>query len=166
MPGLGQAKLFSTLTPAELQTIRDSCTVREYPAGAQIFKEGDPGDGIYIINEGKVQISALVSEEDRRVLGRLGEGDFFGEMAVLDDEPRSGTATTETTTLLTFIPRESMVAMLESSPRLAVRLVREFSLRMRDFNRRYVQEALQAERLTMVAVLPGQLCMISRTRST
>jgi signal transduction histidine kinase len=150
MPGLGQAKLFSTLTPAELQTIRDSCTVREYPAGAQIFKEGDPGDGIYIINEGKVQISALVSEEDRRVLGRLGEGDFFGEMAVLDDEPRSGTATTETTTLLTFIPRESMVAMLESSPRLAVRLVREFSLRMRDFNRRYVQEALQAERLTMV----------------
>lgn len=150
MAALEDTRLFSTLTPAELQTVRASCVERQHAADFQIFKEGDPGDGIYIIAHGQVQISALVGEGDRRVLGRLGPGEFFGEMAVLDDEPRSASATTEQNTLLYFIPRESMLALLEQSPRLAVRLVREFSLRMREFNRRYVQEVIQAERLTMV----------------
>lgn len=150
MAGLEQSRLFSTLTPAELQAIRASSVEGQHPANHQIFKEGDPGDGVYIIGEGQVQISAVVGEGDRRVLGRLGAGDFFGEMAVLDDEPRSATATTEENTVLYFIPKDSLRAMLETSPRLAVRLVREFSLRMREFNRRYIQEVIQAERLTMI----------------
>ena len=150
MAGFEQSRLFSTLTAAELQAIRASLVERTFPPNQQVFKEGDPGDGLYIIGEGLVQISALVGEGDRRVLGRLGPGDFFGEMAVLDNEPRSGTATTEQNALLYFIPRDSLRSMLETSPRLALRLVREFSLRMREFNRRYIQESIQAERLTMV----------------
>lgn len=150
MAELEQSRLFSALSPEELQVIQSSCLTREFPAGTVIFKEGDPGDGIYLIRDGQVQISALVGEGDRRVLGRLGKGDFFGEMAVLDDEPRSATAATEQKSVLCFIPRDSLRAMLDSSPRLALRLVREFSLRMREFNRRYVQEVVQAERLTMV----------------
>jgi signal transduction histidine kinase len=100
--------------------------------------------------EGLVQISAVVGEGERRVLSKLGPGDFFGEMAVLDNEPRSATASTEQASLLAFIPRESMLDLLEKSPRLAFRLVREFSLRMREFNRQYIKEVLQAERLTLV----------------
>jgi signal transduction histidine kinase len=150
MGGIEKSRLFSTLTPAELQVIRSTSAERRLPANDQVFKEGDPGDGLYIIGEGQVQISAVVGEGDRRVLGRLGPGDFFGEMAVLDDEPRSATATTEQDTVLYFIPRENLRAMLDTSPRLALRLVREFSLRMREFNRRYIQEVVQAERLTMV----------------
>jgi signal transduction histidine kinase len=150
MPGVEESKLFSGLSAVELELVRASTGLRELPGNHQIFKEGDAGDGIYIVTEGAVQISALVGQDERRVLGKIGPGDFFGEMAVLDDEPRSATATTEMASRLIFIPREKLLQMLEKSPRLAVRLVREFSLRMRDFNRRYIQEVLQAERFALV----------------
>ena len=150
MPAAEESKLFSGLSAAELELVRANSVLRETPANHQIFKEGDVGDGIYVVTEGAVQISVLVGQEERRVLGKIGPGDFFGEMAVLDDEPRSATATTELASKLVFIPREKLLQMLEKSPQLAVRLVREFSLRMRDFNRRYLQEVLQAERLALV----------------
>jgi signal transduction histidine kinase len=150
MPGVEESKLFSGLSAAELDLVRSSGVLREHPANFEIFKEGDAGDGIYVVTDGQVQISALVGQDERRVLGKIGPGDFFGEMAVLDNEPRSATATTEVASKLVFIPRDKLMRMLEKSPRLAVRLVREFSLRMRDFNRRYIQEVLQAERLALV----------------
>lgn len=150
MSGLENSKLFSALNAAELEAVRACCSPREFPAQHPIFQEGDAGDGIYIVLDGQVQISALVSQGQRRVLSRAGPGDFFGEMAVLDDEPRSAAATTELPTKVYFIPRASLHQLLERSPRLAVSLVREFSLRMRDFNRHYIEEVLQAERLTLV----------------
>src|SRR5438094_7237537 len=71
-------------------------------------------------------------------------------MAVLDNEPRSASATAEEPTVTRFIPRADLLGILENSPRLAVKLVREFSLRMRDFNRQYIREVLEAERLALV----------------
>ncbi|HTG42900.1 MAG TPA: ATP-binding protein [Verrucomicrobiae bacterium] len=150
MAGLERSKLFSSLNDEEIGALGASCQERRFSAGEQIFREGDSGDGVYVVNEGLVQISALVSPTERRVLSRIKPGDFFGEMAVLDGEPRSGSAIAEQATLLCFIPREKLLDLIEKSPRLAVGLVREFSLRMRDFNRQYIQEVLQAERLTLV----------------
>ena len=150
MASLNESKLFSALQPEELDFLRTAAEERSYPAEAAIFQEGDEGDGIYVVGEGEVRISALITQNERRVLTRVGPGDFFGEMAVLDSETRSATATAERQTLAWFIPREKLLELLERSPRLAVSLVREFSLRMRDFNRQYVQEVLQAERLTVV----------------
>lgn len=150
MAGLEDSKLFSSLSTAELQLLENSSELREIPANHQIFREGDAGDGIYVVAEGIVQISAPVGPDERRILSRVRPGEFFGEMAVLDSEPRSASATTEVPSKVIFIPRESLLKMIETSPRLAVSLVREFSLRMRDFNRQYIQEVIQAERLTIV----------------
>ena len=150
MVALGTSKLFSSLSPTELLQVEQSAQTHAYAAGETLFKEGDKGDGIYLVQSGLVQISALVNEGERRVLSRLGPGEFFGEMAVLDNEPRSATTLAEEPTQAYFIPRESLLRILDLSPRLAVSLVREFSFRMREFNRRYIQEALQAERLTLV----------------
>ncbi len=150
MVTLKQTKLFSGVLAEELQALEQTAVTRAYKAGQIVFQEGDDGDGVYIIIEGQVQISAVIGQNERRVLSRLGPGEFFGEMAVLDTEPRSATASAEENSKLYFIPRQDLLAMLERSPRLAVSLVREFSLRMRDFNRQYVQESLQAERLTLV----------------
>ncbi len=147
---LEHSKLFGRLSPAELQTLESSVQIQPFSPGNVIFKEGDTGNGLYMIREGVVRISALVNENERRILSRLGPGDFFGEMAVVDNEPRSATASTEDETKLYFIPREDMVRMLEHSPALAVSLVREFSLRLREFNRHYIREVLQAERLALV----------------
>jgi signal transduction histidine kinase len=151
MTALKECKLFEALSGSELEALRRGCEERRYEPGAVIFQEGGPGDGIYIVASGLVQISALLDQgRERRVLSRIGPGEFFGEMAVLDNEPRSGTASAETATAVLFLPREYLLHMLDTSPGLAVSLVREFSLRMRDFNRHYIQEVLQSERLTLV----------------
>jgi signal transduction histidine kinase len=147
---LEENRLFGTLDPSELRVLQESFEERVFQPGAQIFGEGDEGEGLYIVTEGLVQISALVTANERRVLGRIKPGDFFGEMAVLDGEPRSATAAAEVLTKTLFIRREKMLGAIERWPRLAISLVREFSQRMRDFNKRYVQEVLQAERLSVV----------------
>ncbi|MBM3823858.1 MAG: cyclic nucleotide-binding domain-containing protein [Verrucomicrobia bacterium] len=150
MAALKTNKLFGGLLTSELEKLEQTCEIRRYRPGEVIFKEGDAGDGIYMVIVGAVQISAMVNPAERRVLSRIGANDFFGEMAVLDNEPRSASATAEADSHLYFIPRTEMLSMLERNPKLAVALVREFSQRMRDFNRQYIQEVLQAERLTIV----------------
>lgn len=147
---LEQNRLFSTLEPAERRFLENVSERRMFVAGAQIFREGDAGDGLYLVEEGLVQISALVNANERRILNHIKPGDFFGEMAVLDGEARSASAQAEIPTVTLFIGREKMLDLIERSPRVAVSLVREISQRMRDFNRKYVQEVLQAERLTVV----------------
>src|SRR5213080_840454 len=143
-------KLFTGMLAAELEALEQTAQVKAYKAGRNIFQEGDPGDGLYLIVEGKVQITCLLGQDQRIVLSRLGDGDFFGEMAVLDNQPRSATATAETDTQVYFILRDDLLKILARSPGVAVSLVKEFSLRMRDFNHHYTQEVLQAERLTLV----------------
>src|ERR1043166_19578 len=93
MIALKTSKLFSGMLAAELPALERTARLQTYQAGAKIFQEGDPGDGLYIIVEGEVQITCLVGQDQRRVLSQLGPGDFFGEMAVLDSQPRSATAT-------------------------------------------------------------------------
>lgn len=147
---LKTSKLFSGMLAAELQALEQTAQLKSCKAGRTIFQEGDPGNGLYIVVEGRVQITALVGHDQRRVLSTLGPGDFFGEMAVLDNQPRSASATAEVDTQVYFIDREDLLKILARSPGLVLGLVREFSLRMREFNHRYTQEVLQAERLTLV----------------
>ena len=150
MAALKTSKLFGGLLAVELEALERTAQLKSYKAGRNIFQEGDPGDGLYLILEGKVQITCLLGQDQRTVLSQLGPGDFFGEMAVLDDQPRSATVTAESDTKVYFILRDDLLRVLEHSPSLAANLVREFSQRMRDFNHQYTREVLQAERLTLV----------------
>jgi signal transduction histidine kinase len=150
MKGLENSKLFGGILGEELRALSETAHMRRYKPGENIFIEGDPGDGLYVVIEGQVQITALVTKDERRVLSKVGPGDFFGEMAALDSEARSATATANVESQLFFIARDELLTLLERSPKLALRLVREFSLRMRQTNRKFVDEVLQAERLTLV----------------
>jgi signal transduction histidine kinase len=150
MPKLEDSRLFSTLEQSDLRLLSAHSQARDFAPGEHIFSEGDPGDGIFVVQDGVVQISALVTSSERRVLGKIGAGDFFGEMAVLDGEPRSACAIAETSVQTLFIPRDKLLEVFDRSPRLAASLLREFSRRLREFNQRYVQEVLQAERLAVV----------------
>lgn len=147
---LTSSKLFRNASPEELTALRNATQVRQFTVGERVFAEGDDGDGIYVIKSGWVRISAVVNQDQPRMLSRIGPGEFFGEMAVLDNEPRSATVTAEEPLVTGFIPRDALMRVLESSPRLAGGLVREFSLRLRDFNRQYITEAIEAERLSLV----------------
>ncbi|NJN05587.1 MAG: cyclic nucleotide-binding domain-containing protein [Rhodobacteraceae bacterium] len=150
MNGLQQTKLFTGLLSAELRMLEQTSHLLRFQPGDVIFKEGDRGDGLYIVDEGAVQISVVVGENQRRQLALIGPGDFFGEMAVLESEPRSASAIATQPSVVRFIPSEEMFKVLEHAPKVAVSLLREVSQRLRDFDDQFLRELIQAERLGLV----------------
>ncbi len=150
MVTLEDCPLFSRLESKELDVLRQAAREMRLPAGREIFKEGDEGNGVYVVKEGEVRISGLVGQNVRHVFSRIRPGEMFGEMAVLDDKPRSACATAEVPTVVYFIPREEMRKLVGGSAHLSLNLLLEISQRLREFNHQYIQEVLQTERLTVV----------------
>lgn len=142
--------LFKHLPAAEYQALEASAVIKEVLEGQVVFQEGDPGDGLYVVLEGEVQVSCLLGPNDRRVLSRFGVGEFVGEIAVMDAQPRSATVTATQPSKLVFLPSQAVLTALEHSPAFAVNLLREIVHRMRDFNQTYTREVVQAERLALV----------------
>ena len=150
MGALEASKPFRNLNPVEQEALRKIAAEKNFSAGGQIFKEGDAGDGIYIVKNGTVEISVAMNQTAQRVFAKLGPGEMFGEMAVLEVKPRSATAIAAVDTQVYFIPREELLIMLGNSPALSLELLREISQRLREFNRRYIDETIQAERLAVI----------------
>lgn len=151
------AKRFVGVLSEELHALEADGHVRNFRAGEVIFSAGDAGDGFYVVESGLVRISVVVSGNETRVLATIGPGDFFGEMAVVDDAPRSATAIAEQDTKAFFLSRETLLRLLEERPHLALNIVREFSIRMRALNQRYLDEIIQAERLAVIGRFAGTI---------
>src|SRR5215510_11757365 len=150
MVTLEASRLFRHLPPADWRTLVASAKERHFDAGQEIFKEGDPGDGVYVVKSGQVEISAMVGEGKRHSFSRVLPGDFFGEMGVLDNQPRSACASAAEDTEVYFVPRERMIELLTRSPGLCMTLLQEISRRIREFNHQYVRELLTVERMALV----------------
>ncbi len=119
-------------------------------AGEIIFNEGDPGDGLYLVDAGSVEVLLGNLDAEPRVLSRFGPRGIFGEMAILDGQPRSATVRAEVDSTLRFIPREDVLSLLTQSPPLVLALMRFFTARMRESNTRHVEELLEAGRLALI----------------
>ena len=150
MVSIEASGLFGGLTADEKERLRAVAQLKLYPAQHEIFRQGDHGDGLYVVVEGSVRITTELADGQTSLLSRIESGMFFGEMAVVDAGPRSATAATDVATSVYFIPSEAVHQMLDASPQLALRMIREFSHRMREGNRHYIEAVLQAERLAMV----------------
>jgi signal transduction histidine kinase len=151
MVTLETCALFNQLKPDELAVLQAAALEKTFSADKEIFKEGDTGDGVYVVKEGLVQISAVVGDKNaRQVFSRVKPGEIFGEMAVLENKPRSASAVATSQTTVFFIPRDAMLKLVGASPELSLGLLREISNRLREFNRQYIQEVLQTERLALV----------------
>ena len=143
-------KLFCLLSPPELRALRHIAREQRFSADQEIFKEGDNGNGVYVVRDGLVEISGLIDQKVRLVFSQVGPGDIFGEMAVIEDKPRSACAVARADTTVYFIPRADMLTLVERSPALALALLREISRRLREFDRQYLREVVQTERLAIV----------------
>jgi signal transduction histidine kinase len=133
-----------------MRSLRHAARERKYSAGQEIFKEGDDGDGVYVVQDGLVEILGLVDHKVRFAFSQVGPGDIFGEMAVIENKPRSACAVAKEAATVHFIPRAEMLTLVERSPALALALLREISRRLREFDRQYLREVVQTERLAIV----------------
>ena len=140
--------LFRHLNPAELQALRMIAQQQRFAAGQQIFLEGAPGDGVYFVKHGLVEISS--GKGGHHVFSRLGPGEIFGEMAVIEDRPRSATASAAQDSEVYFLARDEMLSFIERSPGLAFALLQQISLRLREFNQFHLRELIQAENLAVI----------------
>lgn len=89
---LSKVPLFKGLTPAALELISRVASEETHAVGTKIFQHGDPGDKLYILLEGKVRISREIPGMGEEALAVFGPGAVFGEMALLDEAPRSADA--------------------------------------------------------------------------
>jgi len=104
---------------------------KSYKDGEIIFNDGDPGNSMYIIYEGSVGIFKDI-EGRRTILATLKEGDFFGEMAIIENKPRSAGAVARGSTKLIELTREIFEEQIKTNPEIIMTLLREMSERLRE----------------------------------
>src|SRR5688500_18825141 len=105
---LARVELFSGLKPAALELISKVASEESHALGTKIFQHGDPGDKLYVILEGKVRISRDVPGMGEEALAVLGPGAVFGEMALLDEAPRSADARVHERCRLLALPKDAV----------------------------------------------------------
>ena len=103
-----------------------------------------------MIESGHIEIAGQMLGQGHRVFSRLGPGEIFGEMAVIERHNRSAGAMATEATVLHFLERDVMLDLIRRSPELATRLLQLISHRLRDFNRVFLNEIVQAERLAVI----------------
>ena len=126
MVEIKQAKLFQGLPDSEVRSIEKQLKVVKHPAGHDIVVRGEGGVGFMIITDGAVSVQTA-SGRTRK----LGEGDSFGEMALLDHEGRSATVKADTDVTLATIPEWNFKPFLKEHPEVAYRLLQTLSRRIR-----------------------------------
>lgn len=127
LPILKKIPFLADLSEEEHREIIKNIFLNYFPAGYVFFREGDPdGGSMFIIKNGKVKISRAFED-----VAALAENDFFGEMALVTNEPRNATATTETDCEVFELKKDDFIKLVESSPGLAAKLSSEFLSRLK-----------------------------------
>ncbi len=102
---------------------------RQYQAGEVLFKEGEPGDRMFVIQAGAVKITKAMAGESK-VLAVLGPGEFLGEMAILNGKPRTATATVVEAARCLLIDARTLEAMVAKNAEIALRLIKKLARRL------------------------------------
>ncbi|MBM4187267.1 MAG: Crp/Fnr family transcriptional regulator [Gemmatimonadetes bacterium] len=123
--------MFQRLAPDDLAALGALLRERRFPKGAIVVSQGDPGDALYLISAGQLKVAVFAEDGREVILSVLAAGGFFGEMALLDDEPRSAHVIAMTDAVLLQLRREDFRARLRGSPDLGIALLRELSGRLR-----------------------------------
>ena len=128
---LRSVPLFRNLDDNATFELCNLLTVREEAAGTPLFYRGDPGDAMYLIETGRVRISVKDADGHDATLADLRDGEFFGEMAILDEQPRSADATVSANTRLAVLSRDDFRAFLHKNPDIALGILTAMIHRLR-----------------------------------
>lgn len=119
--------LFKTMTTAELDQIAAITESQSFGAGEPIFIKGDPAKALYVIRMGSIKIQQTSKSGDAIDVATLGSGSHFGEMAFMDGQPRSASATAADRGELVVIPYEKLNSLLSRLPPVAMKFYKEMA---------------------------------------
>lgn len=128
---LRSAPLFGSLDPEAARELCELLTVRDCQSGTVLFHSGDSGDAMYFVETGRVRISVKDADGSDVILAEFRNGDFFGEMAVLDGKARSADAHVVEKTRLAILSREDFHDFVQSKPDVALEMLSAITHRLR-----------------------------------
>jgi len=126
--------LFEGLSEDDLVALSQALQQRAFPAGAMVFAQGDAGSAMYIVESGELNIH-LPGEASRRIsLKDIARGEYFGELSLFDNKPRSASVLATTDVVLHELQRDTLETYLTNRPRAAMAILRTVSGRLRETN--------------------------------
>ncbi|MBK6885675.1 MAG: Crp/Fnr family transcriptional regulator [Tetrasphaera sp.] len=131
---LRRSPLFAGLNEQATQDLLTAMTPLRMERGDELFHEGDPGDRLYVITEGKVKLGRTSSDGRENLLAILGPGEMFGELSLFDPGPRTATATAVAETQLVGLTNDQLHAYLSRHPNVALTLLAALARRLRRTN--------------------------------
>lgn len=123
--------MFADLNEEELNVILQMIVLRRFNRNNLIIFEDDVGNSLFVINKGRVKISRISADGSEAILAILGEGDFFGELSVIDGHGRSASVTSIDDVELLMLRRNDFLQLMERIPKIAITLLRELAGRIR-----------------------------------
>ncbi|HEC12966.1 MAG TPA: Crp/Fnr family transcriptional regulator [Acidiferrobacteraceae bacterium] len=131
---LKQISLFCDLADGEIKAIASHGVLKHVPRNSVLMRQGDNPSALYVVLSGKVRVMVCGDDGKELVLGNLGPREYFGELALIDGEPRSATVTAVEDTELGIISKADFVSCMGNSPEIAISLMRALSKRIRGLN--------------------------------
>jgi len=131
LEALRSVPLFGSLDDHAATELRALLTVEDIPSGQQLFRKGDGGDAMYLIESGRVRISITDQDAQEVTLADLAQGDFFGEMALIDGRKRSADARVVEDARLAILSRPSFLTFVRANPDVALEMLSALSERLR-----------------------------------
>ena len=126
--------IFESLDDQEAMALARMARIVSHPARHTVFQEGEPGDYLLVVMQGRVKVTLMSQEGKEAILSILEPGDVFGEMALLDGEPRSATVTTKEKCVFLLLWRRDFLPFLEHNPRITLKLLAALSRKLRATN--------------------------------
>ena len=130
---IGTSVLFGGLPEEQLEAVAKIAVEKKFGKGEAVFFEGDPGNGFYMVAEGKVKIFKMSFAGKEQILHIFGPGEPFGEVPVFHGQPFPASAETLVKSTLIFFPREKFIALVNDNPSLALNMLAVLSMRLRRF---------------------------------
>ena len=131
--------LFEGLTEDQLNSLSPFTYRKKFGPGELIVEEGHTGNGLYVIVSGNVEVIKGLETEQQQIVNKLGAGEFFGEMALLGEWPRTATVRAVDNVECLGIDRWVFLAQLERQPKVGIRMLHILAQRLRDSDARLVQ---------------------------
>ena len=129
-----RAPLFTALDDAAAASLRASMDSVKISKGGVLFKEGDEGEHVYVIVDGKLKLGTSSGDGRENLLSILGPGEMFGELSLFDPQPRTSTATAVTDARLLALSHDQVIGLVTAHPRVALELLARLAQRLRRSN--------------------------------